>query len=418
MKSPVVRLKIRIRLPDGSRPYLDPVPSGNGKLKPLYALVDGKPEHHPEGCYFLRYANAEGKRVWERVGKDGQLALDARLKRERSGAAEAVGVDIVHDTDKRLLSKAIAEYNAEIKAHKSKRTHAAYRLTLSLFKDAIKTTYLEDISREDILTFISALRDDECGPRTVSNRVRYFSSFLKHFKLTLPLEKKDKPRYTRKRVRAYKPDDLKTLFAAATQEEAELFHFFLCTGCRDAEVQHAAWDDLDFARKTFYVEEKLDLEWSPKDREEGSIPLPDYFVEMMRSRRARVKGRLVFSDVDGYSRLRYLPVLKSLALRAGLNCGNCFDAKGRSCATHPCCGLWILHRFRKTFASMHRDAGVDLHTIKRWLRHSSLEQTVQYLADNEDQSPQVRSLVNSTFSAIESTKRTGPLSLGVKAGTL
>lgn len=186
MKSPVVRLKIRIRLPDGSRPYLDPVPSGNGKLKPLYALVDGKPEHHPEGCYFLRYANAEGKRVWERVGKDGQFALGARLKRERSGAAEAVGVGIVHDTDKRLLSKAIAEYNAEIKAHKSKRTHAAYRLTLSLFQDAIKTTYLEDISREDILTFISALRDDECGPRTVSNRVRYLSSFLKHFKLNPP----------------------------------------------------------------------------------------------------------------------------------------------------------------------------------------------------------------------------------------
>jgi hypothetical protein len=69
----------------------------------------------------------------------------------------------VHDTDKRLLSKAIAEYNAEIKAHKSKRTHAAYRLTLSLLQDAINTTYLEDISRKDILTFISALRDDECG---------------------------------------------------------------------------------------------------------------------------------------------------------------------------------------------------------------------------------------------------------------
>jgi integrase/recombinase XerD len=103
-------------------------------------------------------------------------------------------------------------------------------------------------------------------------------------------------------------------------------------------------------------------------------------------------------DIAAWS---YLPVLKSLALRVGLNCGNCFDEKGRSCATRPCCELWILHRFRKTFASMHRDAGVDLHTIKRWLRHSSLEQTVQYLADNEDQSPQIRSLVNSTFAAIK-----------------
>jgi integrase/recombinase XerD len=400
LKNPVVRLKIRVRLPDGSRPFLDPVPSGNSKLKPLHALVEGRPEHHPEGVYFLRFADAAGKRVWERIGKDWQLALDARLKRERSFAAEAVGVQVVHDAEKRRVSYAVAEYLAEIKTHKAKRTHNAYRLTLALFQEAIKTTYLEDITREDILTFIAALREDDCGPRTVSNRVRYLSTFLKHFKLTLPLAKKDKPRYTRKRVRAYRLDDLKTLFAAATLEEAELLHFFLCTGCRDSEVQHASKDNLDFGRKAFYVEEKLDLDWRPKDLEEGSIPLPDYFVEMMRARCARVKGRLIFPDVDGYSHLRYLPILKSLALRAGLNCGNCFDAKGHSCATHPCCRLWILHRFRKTFATMHRDAGVDLHTIQRWLRHSSLEQTVLYLADSEDQGSVIRSLVNSTFSGI------------------
>jgi integrase/recombinase XerD len=399
MKSPTVRLKIRVRLPDGSRPFLDPVPTGSGKLKSLYALVHGQPEHHPEGVYFLRFADPTGKRVWERVGKDWQLALDARLKRSRVVAAEAVGVQVVHDTEKRRVSDAIAEYNAEIKTHKSKRTYNAYRLTLALFQDATSATYLEDITRGDILTFIAALREDENGPRTVSNRVRYLSTFLRHFQRALPLEKKDKPRYTRKRARAYQPDDLQTLFSRATREEAELLHFFLCTGTRDGEVQHAGWDDLNFGRKAFYVEEKLELNWSPKDREEGSIPLPDYFVEMMKARRARVKGRLIFPDVDGYSRLRYLPVLKSLALRSGLNCGNCFDAKGHSCATHPCCRLWILHRFRKTFATMHRDAGVDLHTIQRWLRHSSLDQTVLYLADSEDQSPVIRNLVNSTFAA-------------------
>lgn len=79
MKSPVVRLKIRVRFADGSRPYLDPVTSANGKLKPLYAVVRGEPEHHPEGSYFLRYAR-EGKRVWESVGTDAQLALLAQTQ--------------------------------------------------------------------------------------------------------------------------------------------------------------------------------------------------------------------------------------------------------------------------------------------------------------------------------------------------
>lgn len=58
----------------------------------------------------------------------------------------------------------------------------------------------------------------------------------------------------------------------------------------------------------------------------------------------------------------------------------------------PVCGRWILHRFRKTFASMHRDAGVDLHTIQRWLRHLKLERGFQYLADSEDQSAVIRPL--------------------------
>ena len=49
MPVPAVRLKIRVRLCNGNRAYLDPVFSSNGKLKPLYAVVLGKPEHHPEG---------------------------------------------------------------------------------------------------------------------------------------------------------------------------------------------------------------------------------------------------------------------------------------------------------------------------------------------------------------------------------
>jgi hypothetical protein len=67
MPVPAVRLKIRVRLSNGSRAYVDPVYSSNGKLKPLYAVVNGKPEHHPEGIYNLRYVKA-GKSVWDAVG--------------------------------------------------------------------------------------------------------------------------------------------------------------------------------------------------------------------------------------------------------------------------------------------------------------------------------------------------------------
>jgi len=48
-----VHLYIRVRLSNGTRQYLDPVYAANGKLRPLYALVAGNPEHHPEGVYPL-----------------------------------------------------------------------------------------------------------------------------------------------------------------------------------------------------------------------------------------------------------------------------------------------------------------------------------------------------------------------------
>jgi integrase/recombinase XerD len=91
MPVPAVRLKIRVRLPDGSRAYVDPVLPPNTKLKPHYALIAGKPEYHPEGVYHLRYVKA-GRRVWEAVGSDPQQALAAKLQLEHRLQAIALGL--------------------------------------------------------------------------------------------------------------------------------------------------------------------------------------------------------------------------------------------------------------------------------------------------------------------------------------
>jgi hypothetical protein len=75
MPVPTDRLKMRVRLSNGNRAYVDLVLSPNDKLKPLYVFVDSKPEHHPEGVYHLRYLNG-GKRVWDAVGSDPQTCPD------------------------------------------------------------------------------------------------------------------------------------------------------------------------------------------------------------------------------------------------------------------------------------------------------------------------------------------------------
>lgn len=419
MKAPVVRLKIRVRLSDGSRPFLDPVPTPNGKLKSLYAVVNGKPELRPEGVYFLRYAK-DGKRIWKAVGSDPQIALDAKRKKERVLAAIAAGVAVLENDGAEealpepeaspsaeagtLISDAIGEYLAEVGLQKAPATYVAYEHTLRLFRESCKDRqYLEQIERKDLLAFMATLKAAGNEARTVANHVSFLKVFFRRYAIVWPLLKTDKVKYTQKAISAYSKDELRKLLEVADRDEADLIHFFLATGARDLEVVYATWPDVSFTERSFSISEKNDAElrWKPKDGEEGVIPIPDSLVELLKGRRLRYpKTRLIFPSKSGGSNLHMLRVVKRLALRAKLNCGHCTNKKGQRCDKHAVCDRFGLHKFRKTFASMHHESGVSVRTIQRWLRHSDLETTLRYLAAADDRSERTRTLVNSTFAGI------------------
>ena len=76
-----VGIYIRIRKADGSYPFASAFKTSNGKLRPFYALVHGKPEHHPEGIYYVRHL-VNGKRVWEKVGTDPAAAVATAMRRQ------------------------------------------------------------------------------------------------------------------------------------------------------------------------------------------------------------------------------------------------------------------------------------------------------------------------------------------------
>jgi hypothetical protein len=348
MKVPIVRLKIRVRLPDGSRPYLDPVFAANSKLKPSFALLNDKPTHCPDGVYHLRYLKG-GTRVWEAVGSDAQFALGQQQKRQMMLGARAVGVAVVEDkpsspnrpklarneravgvtvvqdrpSSQNLteLEAAVADYLAEVAAHKGKRTHLAYSLPLKLFLESCSKPSVEDISRKDILAFMSYIKAKGNGPRTVANRVGYLTGFLRSQDVSSPLLKSDRPRYTEKVVSAYSAREISSLVAAADQEAAEIIQFFLFTGAREQEVQYATWRDVDFDAKTFGVHEKRDLGFTPKDKEEGAIPIPDSLVELLRDRLRRNPGtRLIFANSEGNPQGHFLRILKRVGTGISEHC--------------------------------------------------------------------------------------------------
>jgi integrase/recombinase XerD len=405
MKIPSVRLKIRVRLDDGKYPYLDPVFGNNGKLKPHYAAVDGKPEHHPEGVYYLRYT-LDGKPVFRSAGSDPQLAMLEKLKTERALSAQAVGVSVEGfgtEPKRTPLDQVVSEYLLEVSAHKSKKTFDAYSLALRLFRQSCAHKHLEELdgNRTVVLGFMTHLRQQGDGPRTVANRVDFLRTFFLHRGLKWPLAKSDKPKYTEKMVSAYSEEELRGIMQAASRDQYELFQFLLCTGAREQEAQYATYQDLDFRAKTFNVTEKLDLGFRPKDSEEGAVPVPDSLLDLLKERRKRnPTARLIFPTDAGKPDGHLLRILKRVAFRAGLNCLFCVNKQGKCCSEGPVCKRWELHRFRKTFATYHHENGVPARTIQRWLRHSDLHTTLSYLAGSDDKSVRTREQVNGTFRGV------------------
>jgi integrase len=79
-----------------------------------------------------------------------------------------------------------------------------------------------------------------------------------------------------------------------------LLHFLLCTGAREQDAQYVCWSDVDLERKTYTVTEHLDLGYRPKDKEEGTLPIPDLLVNVLRNRRERYpRTRLIFPGQRG-----------------------------------------------------------------------------------------------------------------------
>ncbi len=362
--------------------------------------------------FVLTWYEGKSKKA-KAVGRFADIAQTALINKEAElkraalgGSASKPGFPPAPKPEKpaiagRDFAQAVTTYLSEVKRGKSKKTYFAYNIALEGFSKVCKAETIETMTRQDVLRYTDALREGRMAPRTIANRLAFLKTFFKHFGISWPMLKTDRVKFTEKTAEAYSIEDLRRLFAAAEQEELELFEFLLGTGVREQEAMFATWRDVDFSNKTFKVSEKLDLGFTPKDKEEGSIPIPDSLVELLDARRKQYpETRLIFPMPDGRPNGHMLRSLQRLAHRAGLNCGGCYNRAGECCKDKAMCHHWGLHRFRKTFATMHHEAGVTVRTIQRWLRHSSLDTTLRYLAGSDDKSEKTRTKVNASFAAI------------------
>jgi integrase/recombinase XerD len=153
------------------------------------------------------------------------------------------------------------------------------------------------------------------------------------------------------------------------------------TGMREQEAKCCDWSDVNLVASSVRVSHKPDRGWTPKAYKEREIPIPSKLAKSLKALKARAVNdcNLVFPTAGCRPKLNFLDDLTAVAERAQL------DPES----------FW-LHKFRATFATRCRWAGVDLRTVQQWLGHSDMESTMRYLKPSRSQ--QTREKVNEIFS--------------------
>ncbi len=377
-----VNLTKRVQTSKGLR-YCPVILSANGRVKPDLVLINGQPERHPEGAYYLEWRE-NGRRVRLSVGKDPADASARRQRKESELNALNNGIAVVPengDDGHRSLAAAVSEYLEETTLTKKPKTVAAYTTALHYFTESCPKLFLEDIERKDLLKFCAFLRDEkDQAPRSCWNKFANVMSFLKANGIRGLVKKNDWPRYTEEEPEIYEQEELVKLFAACDSEERLWYEFFLMTGMREQEVMYTYWSDVNFAAATVRVSHKPDRGWTPKAYKEREIPIPTKLAKSLKTWKTKANKacNLVFPTAGCNPKLDFLDCLKAVAERAKLGEDN----------------FW-LHKFRATFATRCLWVGVDLRTVQQWLGHSDMESTMRYLKPSRSQ--QVRDKVNEIF---------------------
>jgi integrase len=403
-----VGLYLRYRTPEGKQSANRPVLyDAKKRLRPGWCTVNGIAEHHPDCTYSLRYKK-DGKDTWEAVGSEPNAAWALRSAREVPAVA-APALAIAADEPDSSPGK--FRVDEEIKTYLTNceklapRSHKAYRLTLEdLFPQSCKKIFVHQITKQDLQAFDSflMLRGDE--DRTRANRVEHVTTFLRNKEgrragppiLGVSITIK----YVEAPPEAYTLEQLEDLFRVSCDEDKTLWRFFLGTGFRESEVSVAEYTDVNPDSKSISVTEKPYFDFKPKDCEKRSVPIKDDLIAQLR---ARKNGSSLIFPKNGKPDGHLLARLKRAAFNGGLNCGKCVgqeNGKAVLCADAPVCEKWILHKFRKNFATDREAKGAKARKIQKWLGHSSLETTLRYLAVTDDTTDEVRGIVNAVHAGL------------------
>ena len=203
----------------------------NGKLVRDHVLISGLDEHHPEGTYYIEWYEIGNRRRRKAVPNFAELVEHARRKAieieaMRAGVVETRPSPVSIPSARVSLGTAIDNYLEFIENHRSPRTYLTYRYTLNtLFRQSCTTQSVEDVSREDILKFITHCYALGLGHRTVYDKLVVVLQMLKRYDKTKLIQASDWPNYVEKIRVIYEPEEIQAMLQHADDEEGIFLKF-------------------------------------------------------------------------------------------------------------------------------------------------------------------------------------------------
>jgi len=414
------------------------VQSGSGWRYQRIEEGRGKKTGALSGPFFAR-PTVNSKQIWHRLGANTfeQAKAESELAAAAVDAARrgltVTEADALANRNRISIRHAVDNY-LDLKRGKRPKTISKYTNTLNRFVKAVDIRFLDEIDVDSLRTFKRVMEDQGYSNKTIKDEISIVTFLLKKNGVSARLPKDEIPVIEEEPAAPYSEEELKKLFAAidkvstgttkkrANAEivsgkeysglgfgQAARYKFFLGTAARDKEVTYAAWSDIDFDKKTYHIRGKKDVGFTVKNHEARVVPIPDSLVDLLKARKKNAPHeRWIFVNEDGMPDNHFLRKLKVIALRGGLNCGQCGSTitKGRyekkhevavTCKTDPVCERWLLHRFRKTCATRWEASKIPVRTIQHWLGHKNLETTQIYLGVVSNSDAGLRSNINQAY---------------------
>ncbi len=407
MASRTATLYIRITK-NGKSSFCKPVYQSKGRLKPQYAMVNGEPEHHKEGVYYVRFGTNGGKQPFVQVGNDPYVALDKleekkRWLRDRERRVVPQSPANAKTEGSRLsMDDAVEQYYKNLHSQgKDPKTIRAYKVAVEEFRKSCTKKLLSEIGPQDLIDFMGWLRKQppklrkDGTPRkprrsgdpnrTYFNKVNNVVIFLSAHGINRLLKKSEYPKFAEKPVVYYEAEQVKALYAAAKNDEERFtLDYFLKSGVRDGEAAHAEYGDVKGG--FLNIVDKPHLKWHPKHWHIRRIPIPQDLVAAIAERQRQNPGsKLIFPNGAGNPDEHLLRTVQRIAKRAG----GTFHAD--------------LHTFRRTYATLFSGTA-KIQTIQYLLGHKDIKTTMRYLGIADLNSPETRAAVEKTFSEFKNAQ--------------